>query len=129
MFALHIFLVPALIAALLGLHLFMIWRQLHTNYPGPKRTNRTIVGSRLWPSYTAKSVGLLLLVFGAIAGLGGRHRSTPSGPTGRTTREHHGRRAAGLVPRLGGGGDMLSFPVSICAWGIRPTRNFSFLLF
>ncbi len=71
MFALHIFLVPALISGLLGLHLFMIWRQLHTNFPGPKRTNRTIVGSRLWPSYTAKSVGLLLLVFGVIAALGG----------------------------------------------------------
>ena len=71
MFALHIFLVPGLISALLGLHLFMIWRQLHTNYPGPKRTNRTIVGSRLWPTYAAKSVGLLLLVFGAIAALGG----------------------------------------------------------
>jgi ubiquinol-cytochrome c reductase cytochrome b subunit len=77
MFALHIFLVPALIAGLLGLHLFMIWRQLHTNYPGPKRTNRTIVGSRLWPSYTAKSVGLLLLVFGVIAGLGGLFQIDP----------------------------------------------------
>jgi ubiquinol-cytochrome c reductase cytochrome b subunit len=71
MFALHIFLVPAMIAALLGLHLFMIWRQLHTNYPGPMRTNRTIVGSRIWPSYAAKSIGLLLLVFGVIAALGG----------------------------------------------------------
>ncbi len=71
MYALHIFLVPVLISGLLGMHLFMIWRQLHTNYPGPKRTNRMIVGSRLWPSYTAKSIGLLLLVFGVIAALGG----------------------------------------------------------
>ena len=55
----------------------MIWRQLHTNYPGPKRTNRTIVGSRLWPSYTAKSIGLLLLVFGAIAALGGLAQIDP----------------------------------------------------
>lgn len=77
MFALHIFLVPAMIAALLALHLFMIWRQLHTNFPGPKRTNRTIVGSRLWPSYTAKSVGLLLIVFGAIAALGGLAQIDP----------------------------------------------------
>ena len=69
MYALHIFLVPAMIAGLLALHLGMIWRQLHTNYPGPKRTNRTIVGSRLWPSYTAKSLGLLFLVFAAVAGL------------------------------------------------------------
>ena len=77
MFALHIFLVPGMIAGLLGLHLFMIWRQLHTNYPGPKRTDRTIVGSRLWPSYMAKSVGLLLLVFGAIAALGGLFQIDP----------------------------------------------------
>lgn len=71
MYALHIFLVPALIAGLLVLHLGMIWRQLHTNFPGPRRTNRTIVGSRLWPSYTAKSVGLLFLVFAIVAALGG----------------------------------------------------------
>ncbi|HET6935354.1 MAG TPA: cytochrome bc complex cytochrome b subunit [Candidatus Angelobacter sp.] len=70
MYALHIFLVPALIAGLLALHLGMIWWQLHTNYPGPKRTNRTIAGSRLWPSYAAKSVGLLLLVSSVIAALG-----------------------------------------------------------
>ncbi len=77
MYAVHIFLVPAMIAALLALHLFMIWRQLHTNFPGPGRTNRTIVGSRLWPSYTAKSVGLLLLVFGSIAALGGLFQIDP----------------------------------------------------
>ena len=70
-YALHIFLVPGLIAGLLMLHLGMIWRQLHANYPGPKRTNRTIVGPRLWPSYAAKSVGLLLLVFAVVAALGG----------------------------------------------------------
>jgi ubiquinol-cytochrome c reductase cytochrome b subunit len=71
MYALHIYLVPALIVGLLALHLGMIWRQLHTNYPGPRRTNRTIVGSRLWPSYTAKSMGLFLLVFALVAALGG----------------------------------------------------------
>jgi ubiquinol-cytochrome c reductase cytochrome b subunit len=71
MYAMHIFVVPVLIAGLLALHLGMIWRQLHTNYPGPKRTDKTIVGSRLWPSYTAKSIGLMLLVFAAIAALGG----------------------------------------------------------
>jgi ubiquinol-cytochrome c reductase cytochrome b subunit len=71
LYSMHIFLIPGLIAMLLALHLGIIWRQLHTNYPGPKRTNRTIVGSRLWPSYTAKSVGLLFLVFGVIAALGG----------------------------------------------------------
>lgn len=71
LYSMHIYMVPALIAALLILHLSMVWRQLHTNYPGPGRTNQTIVGSRLWPSYAAKSFGLFFLVFALIAMLGG----------------------------------------------------------
>ena len=71
LYALHIFLVPALIAGLIGVHLAIIWRQLHTNYPGPKRTDKTIVGARVWPSYTLKSLGLFLLVFAVVAALGG----------------------------------------------------------
>lgn len=69
MYGLHIFLIPALIGVLIALHLAIIWKQLHTNYPGPERTDRSIVGSRLWPSYTAKSLGLFLLLFASIAAL------------------------------------------------------------
>ncbi|HEX3661488.1 MAG TPA: cytochrome bc complex cytochrome b subunit [Acidobacteriaceae bacterium] len=71
LYALHIFLVPALITLLIGVHLAIIWRQLHTNYPGPKRTDKTIVGARLWPSYTLKSLGLFLLLFAVVAAMGG----------------------------------------------------------
>lgn len=71
MYVMHIFVIPALIAGLIGVHLTIIWRQKHTNYPGPQRTDHSIVGSRLWPSYAAKSVGLFLLVFALIAALGG----------------------------------------------------------
>jgi ubiquinol-cytochrome c reductase cytochrome b subunit len=70
-YAWHIFLVPALISILIAVHLAIIWRQYHTNYPGPGRTNSTIVGSRLWPAYTLKSLGLFLLLFALIAALGG----------------------------------------------------------
>jgi ubiquinol-cytochrome c reductase cytochrome b subunit len=44
---------------------------MHTNYPGPHRTDRTIVGSRLWPSYTFKSLGLFLLILALLSALGG----------------------------------------------------------
>jgi ubiquinol-cytochrome c reductase cytochrome b subunit len=71
MYALHIFLVPASIAVLLAIHLGIIWRQMHTNYPGPHRTDTTIVGTHLWPSYTLKSLGLFLLIFAVLAALGG----------------------------------------------------------
>lgn len=70
MYALHIFLVPALIAALIAVHLAIVWKQKHTNYPGPGRTDQTIVGSRLWPSYAIKSFGLCFIVFGVVAFLG-----------------------------------------------------------
>lgn len=71
MYSLHIFLIPGLISALLLLHLAIIWRQLHTNYPGPHRTDKTIIGARLWPTYAAKSVGLFCFVFALVAALGG----------------------------------------------------------
>jgi ubiquinol-cytochrome c reductase cytochrome b subunit len=70
-YSFHIFLMPALISILLAFHLAIIWRQLHTNYPGPRRTDETIVGSRLWPSYAAKSVGLFFIVIALVAMLGG----------------------------------------------------------
>jgi len=35
------------------------------------RTDRTIVGLHLWPSYTLKSLGLFLLIFGVLAAMGG----------------------------------------------------------
>jgi quinol---cytochrome-c reductase cytochrome b subunit len=71
LYGLHIFVLPTIITVLIALHLAIIWRQYHTNYPGPGRSNQTIVGSRLWPTYTAKAIGLFFLVFGVLALLGG----------------------------------------------------------
>lgn len=70
MYEWHIFLVPALLAVLIGAHLALIWRQLHTNYPGKGRSDKLIVGSRLWPTYTLKSIALFLAVFALVAALG-----------------------------------------------------------
>lgn len=69
--------IPALIAGLLGAHLAILWRQKHTQYPGPGRTETNIVGSRLWPTYSARSVGLLAGVFAVIALLGGLAQVNP----------------------------------------------------
>jgi ubiquinol-cytochrome c reductase cytochrome b subunit len=77
MYGLHIFLIPALISAVLALHLGIIWRQKHTNFPGPRRSDSTIVGSRVWPSYAAKSIGLFFIVFAVIAALGGLAQIDP----------------------------------------------------
>ncbi|HJP66520.1 MAG TPA: cytochrome bc complex cytochrome b subunit [Actinomycetota bacterium] len=77
LFVLHIFLIPALIAGLLGAHLAILWRQKHTQFPGPGRTEENIVGSKLWPTYTARSIGLFAGVFALIAFLGGLAQINP----------------------------------------------------
>lgn len=77
LYGLHIFVIPALIAILIALHLSIIWRQTHTNYPGPERSNRTIVGTKLWPVYSAKAIGLFFMVFAAVAALGGLVQINP----------------------------------------------------
>jgi quinol---cytochrome-c reductase cytochrome b subunit len=68
--AIHIMILPAVITALILLHLAIMWRQKHTNYPGPGRTEHTIVGIPLWPTYAFKAVGFFFIVFGVIAALG-----------------------------------------------------------
>ncbi len=77
LYALHIFLFPAIISVLLAVHLAILWHQMHTNYPGPGRSDSTIVGSRLWPTYAAKAVGLFFLVFGGVAVLAGLVQVNP----------------------------------------------------
>ncbi|TML58572.1 MAG: cytochrome b, partial [Actinobacteria bacterium] len=81
LFILHVLLVPALISALLGAHLAILWRQKHTQFPGNvrniARTEHNVVGSRLWPTYAARSIGLFAAVFAVLCGLGGVAQINP----------------------------------------------------
>jgi quinol---cytochrome-c reductase cytochrome b subunit len=70
LYPVHILLIPALIAALVGLHLALVWRQKHTQFRGPGRTERNVVGERVWPSFAMKSTGLFFLVAGVATALG-----------------------------------------------------------
>jgi ubiquinol-cytochrome c reductase cytochrome b subunit len=70
LFVLHIYLLPAVIAALIGLHLAIVWRQKHSQFPGPGRTERNVVGSPLIPRYAAKSIALLFAVVAVVVALG-----------------------------------------------------------
>jgi ubiquinol-cytochrome c reductase cytochrome b subunit len=77
LFIIHVLFVPAIIAILLSAHLGILWHQKHTDFPGPGKTERTINGSRLWPQYAAKSVGLFCFVAAVLAGLGGLAQINP----------------------------------------------------
>lgn len=70
LFFTHILILPGLLATVMALHLGMIWRQKHTQFRGPGRTENNVVGSPLWPNYALKSVALLFAVAAVVAALG-----------------------------------------------------------
>jgi ubiquinol-cytochrome c reductase cytochrome b subunit len=67
LFTIHILVVPGLILALVGLHLFLVVLHKHTQYPGSGRTDSNVVGYPLFPIYTAKAGGFFFIVFSVIA--------------------------------------------------------------
>jgi quinol---cytochrome-c reductase cytochrome b subunit len=77
LFVLHVLIIPAAIVGLLGLHLAMLVRQKHTQFAGAGRAERNVVGSKLWPTFTAKTLGLLLFVVAVCAALGGLAQINP----------------------------------------------------
>jgi ubiquinol-cytochrome c reductase cytochrome b subunit len=77
LFVIHEFIFPLLLAGLLGAHLAILWHQKHTDFPGPGKTEKNIVGSRLWPQYAIKSQALLMFVAMVVFGLGGLVQINP----------------------------------------------------
>jgi len=48
----------------------LVWYQKHTQWPGPGRTEKNVVGYPLMPAYMAKAGGFFFIVFGVTAFLG-----------------------------------------------------------
>jgi ubiquinol-cytochrome c reductase cytochrome b subunit len=76
-YTLHVLVLPAMIVGLVGLHLALVWRQRHTQFPGGQRREDNVVGIRAWPAFAMKSGGLLFLTAGVIAALGGLAQINP----------------------------------------------------
>lgn len=70
LYPVHILLVPGLLLALVSLHLLLVVHLKHTQWAGPGRTGRNVVGPPFFPQYAAKSAGLFFMVFGVLALLG-----------------------------------------------------------
>jgi ubiquinol-cytochrome c reductase cytochrome b subunit len=70
-YTVHVLLLPgAHSLALITVHLMLVWYQKHTQYPGPGRTEKNVVGYPLLPVYMAKAGGFFFIVFGVTAFLG-----------------------------------------------------------
>ncbi|MEO3747395.1 ubiquinol-cytochrome c reductase cytochrome b subunit [Plantactinospora sp. B5E13] len=76
-FIAHVLLIPGLLVALISVHLGLVFKQKHTQWPGPGRTNSNVVGERMFPRYAIKQGGFFMIVFGVIALLGGLVQINP----------------------------------------------------
>jgi ubiquinol-cytochrome c reductase cytochrome b subunit len=77
LFVFHVMLLPALLLGGVAVHLAILWRQKHTQFPGPGRTEHNVVGKTFWPSQVFKSFGLMLLTAALLALMGGLVQINP----------------------------------------------------
>jgi len=73
----HVLLIPGIILIVIAVHVALVVKLKHTQFPGPGRQEDNVVGERLYPSYGAKGGGFFFLVFAVVAGLGGIFQINP----------------------------------------------------
>ncbi|MGK5684672.1 cytochrome bc1 complex cytochrome b subunit [Actinoplanes sp. URMC 104] len=73
----HVLLIPGGLLALISVHLGLVFKQKHTQWPGPMRTNTNVVGERMFPRYALKQGGFFMAVFGTVALLSGLFQINP----------------------------------------------------
>ncbi len=77
LFVVHVYLAPAAIASLIALHLAIVWRQKHAQFPGAGRTEHNVIGSPFVPNYAAKSIARFLAVIAVVTALGALAQINP----------------------------------------------------
>ncbi len=76
-YILHVLLLPGIILALIAGHLALVWYQKHTQFPGPGRTEKNVVGVRILPVFGLKAGAFFAVVFGIIAIMAGTLSMNP----------------------------------------------------
>jgi ubiquinol-cytochrome c reductase cytochrome b subunit len=73
----HVFLIPAILAALIAVHIAIIMVQRHSQFRGPGRREDNVVGTPLWPGYALRSLGLFAAVAAVLVLMGGLIQINP----------------------------------------------------
>ncbi|UXX98172.1 cytochrome bc complex cytochrome b subunit (plasmid) [Streptomyces sp. AD2-2] len=73
----HILLIPGIVVALLTVHLILVFYHKHTQFRGPARTEKNVVGQPLFPHYTAKAGGFFFIIAGVLSLLAGIAQINP----------------------------------------------------
>ena len=77
LYIIHVLLFPAIMLALIGIHLALVWYQKHTQFPGPRATERNVVGVRILPVFAVKSGAFFAMIVGILGLLGGLLQVNP----------------------------------------------------
>ena len=59
------------------MHLAIIMRQRHSQFPGPGRREDNVVGTPMWPGYALRSLGLFAAVAAVLVLMGGLIQINP----------------------------------------------------
>jgi ubiquinol-cytochrome c reductase cytochrome b subunit len=76
-FIVHVLLIPGILLALIAVHLGLVWYQKHTQFPGPGRTERNVVGVRILPIFATKASGFAMANIGVICIMAGLFQINP----------------------------------------------------
>ncbi|ASL15213.1 cytochrome B [Mycobacterium intracellulare subsp. chimaera] len=77
MYTIHILIFPAIFAALIGVHLALVWFQKHTQFPGPGRSEKNVVGVRVMPVFAVKSGAFFAATIAVLGLMGGLLQINP----------------------------------------------------
>jgi ubiquinol-cytochrome c reductase cytochrome b subunit len=77
LYVIHILIFPAIILALIGVHLALVWYQKHTQFAGPGRTEHNVVGVRILPVFAVKSGAFFAMTTGILGLMGGLLQINP----------------------------------------------------
>lgn len=73
----HVLLVPGILLALIAVHLALVWYQHHTQFPGPGKSEKNLVGHRTVPMFASHSASLGLCLTGVLGMLAGLAQINP----------------------------------------------------
>jgi ubiquinol-cytochrome c reductase cytochrome b subunit len=77
MYILHVLLIPVTIGLLIAAHLGLLVLRHHTQFPGPRATEKRAVGVPLWPGYVPRTLGVLFGTAAVLFLLGGLVQINP----------------------------------------------------
>jgi ubiquinol-cytochrome c reductase cytochrome b subunit len=78
MFIMHVFVLPMLLATLIGVHLLLVMSRHHTQFKESRRhTNKRIIGVPMFPGQAPRSLALMFFTVGILFLLGGLVQINP----------------------------------------------------